>query len=111
MAILTERKTWTKPRAPTYRRRSTDLTYEEQAHLVAALRVLARMHGSITKMEAAVGVTKGIARKAINGTCRPTAGLAVRVARVVGTSVGELLVGAWPAAGCCRRCGWRLGNG
>ena len=47
MAILTERKTWAQPRAPSATRRSSDLTQAEQQNVRLVLRVLRARLGTI----------------------------------------------------------------
>jgi|SRR5579884_2668193 len=50
MAILTERQAWRQSRDPKTTRRSSDLTPEEQGHVRAALRWLAKRHGGVRKL-------------------------------------------------------------
>jgi len=103
MAILSERKTWTKPKPANASRRSSDLTPEEQGHVRVALRFLAKRHGSWVKlaraMDAHLDTVKLASRKSVS------AGIALRVARVASVPLEDLLAGRFPVAGACPWCG------
>ena len=104
MPILTERKTWAKSRPRGEPRYASDLTPEEQANVRLALRFLRVRVGGI-RLAAALKVNP----KTIANVCgvrgKPSAGLAIRAARLAGASVEDLLSGAFPPVGACPHCG------
>lgn len=106
MTILNERKRWSRPRPPNETRRSSDLTPEEQANVRAAMAYLRVRYGSLRALARLMKSNDGTVRNAMH---RPvTAGIALRVARIAGTTMEELLSGAWVPKGVCRHCGREL---
>ena len=105
MGILYERKSWSKSRPPNTTQRSTDLTVEQQANAKATLRFLATRHGSARKLAEAMGAKVRTVRAALEVRGRVSAGLAVRVAKVAGVPLEDVLGGAWPPPGACPHCG------
>ena len=103
--ILRSRVAWTKPRPPTETRRSSDLTPEEQANAKAALRFLAKRHGTIAKLAEAMGAKPRTVKYALERRGRVSAGLALRAARVAGVPLEDVLAGRWPVTGTCPHCG------
>jgi plasmid maintenance system antidote protein VapI len=71
----------------------------------AALRVLRVRHGTAAKLAAALNATAAIVKAAIKRRGRVSAGLALRVARLAGVHMEDVLSGAWPKAGSCPMCG------
>jgi hypothetical protein len=107
MAILTERRVWTKPRSATATRRSSDLTPEEQANARKAIRFLAKRFGTYRKLAEAIGAKRATVLLAGRTAGRVSAGIALRVARVAGVSLEDVLAGRFPADGACPYCGRR----
>lgn len=105
MAILTKRETWAKPRPANETRRSSDLTTAEQANAKAALRFLAKRHGSLRKLATAMGSNFGTLQGVVQKRVTVSAGIALRVARVAGAPLEDVLSGAWPPDGTCPTCG------
>jgi len=104
MSILTERKTWTKPRLATTARHPSDLTPEEQANVKLALRFLAKRFGTYRKLAEAMGAKRATVLLAASPRGVVSAGIALRVARVAGVSVEDVLAGRFPVAGACPYC-------
>jgi len=104
MAILTERKTWTKPKPANAVRRSSDLTPEEQAHVRVALRFLSKRFGTYQKLAEAMAAKRATVLLA-GRTGSVSAGIALRVARAAGVSFEDVLAGRFPTAGACPYCG------
>jgi hypothetical protein len=105
VAILRERTVWRKPRPANETRRSSDLTPEEQKNVKAALRFLAKRHGTKRVLAAAMGAAFATVATAMEPHRAVSAGIALRAARVAGVSVEDVLSGAWPIAGSCPHCG------
>ena len=105
MGILYERKSWRKARPPTETRRSSDLTPDEQANVRRALAVLVRRLGSRKALALALRVNPHTLHWYRQRRGRPTAGVAVRAARLAGVAVEELLAGRWPVEGASPHCG------
>ena len=102
MAILREAKAWRRERPANETRRSSDLTPEEQANAKAALRFLAKRHGSTGKLAKAMGATNGTVWEAVSKRGVVSAGIALRAARVAGVPLEDVLSGAWPVEGRVR---------
>ena len=105
MGILREPKAWAKARDPKATRRSSDLTPEEQANAMAALRFLAKRHGTIAKLAEAMGAKRATLIRAMGKRGGVSAGIALRASRVAGVPLDDVLRGAWPPAGACPYCG------
>lgn len=104
MAILTERKVWRANRAAY--RDPLGLAPEEQAHVRRALRVLRVRYHGWTNLAAALGVPLKSLERTIQGKDRPVSpGLAIKVARLAGVPVDDVLKGLFPGAGICPTCG------
>jgi len=104
MAILRERVRWERERPPTETRRSSDLTPEEQANARVAIRFLAKRHGTYGALAKAMGANLATVRCAAQrGTV--SAGVVLRLARVAGVPLEEVLAGRWPTDGACPHCG------
>lgn len=80
---------------------SLSLTADEARHLRAAIRNIAGAHGGLTRLAAKLGINPGI----LTRKRRPSAGLAVAVARELRLSVDALLSGKLTTAGTCPACG------
>jgi len=103
--ILSEPKRWSRPRDPSKTRRSSDLTPEEQTNAKVALRVLRLRYGTTAKLAEALSVTFGTMTWTLSVRGKPSAGIALRAARLVGVPMEDFLSGAWPKAGSCPHCG------
>jgi hypothetical protein len=105
MTILVAPKRWQKTRALATERTSAELTAEESANVKAALRFLRTRHGGEKKLAALLRVSPQMVAKNCGAKRRPRAMLAIRVARLAGVSVEDVLGGAWPPDGACPNCG------
>jgi hypothetical protein len=103
--ILTEPKRWSCPRDPNKTRRSSDLTPDEQASAKAALRVLRVRLGGARQLAEALSANHATLLAALSRRGKPSAGLALRAARLAGVPLEDVLSGAWPEAGSCPHCG------
>ena len=103
--ILTAPTSWRKPRAANKTRRSSDLTPEEMARVKVALRVLRVRFGGQAALAKALQANPKTVGAAVTARGRPSAGLALRAARLAGVPLEDLLSGAWPVAGSCPHCG------
>lgn len=106
MAILTERKRWVRVRAPRYIDPIDRLSPLEEAHVRRALRVLKRRYGGWQPLCEALRMRLKSLERMVSGRDRPVApGVAIRVARLAGVPVDDVLSGAFPRAGACPTCG------
>ena len=105
MTILTKREVWTRPRVIGPSRYTPDLTAEEQANVRRALQVLRRRFGSWAAVAEALHVKVETAKKGGGTNSKPSVGLALRVTRVAGVPLEDILSGAWPKPGACPTCG------
>ena len=100
MPILTERVEWSLPRKP----RSPELSLEEQAHAKVAVRFLRARLGSWATLAERTGLSIAILRHTMGKRSRVSANVALRVARVAGVPLEDVLRGAWPG-NACPTCG------
>jgi hypothetical protein len=103
--VLSEPKRWARPRDPAKPRHSSDLTPDEQANARLALRVLRLRYGSIAALAEALSAKHKTLSEALSRRGRPSAGLALRAARLAGVPTEDVLAGRWPVAGSCPHCG------
>lgn len=105
MTVLSKREVWRRP-APLAEVSPAppDFSDEEVANIQAALRFLRTRLGSV-KLAKALHVNKATVARALGTRQRPSATVALRVARAAGVSVDAVLAGAWPKAGACPHCG------
>lgn len=82
----------------------SDLNAKEQNHVRTALRYLRRRVGGWTPVADALGYKYDSVEKVARGGRAVTAAMATRVARILGTSVDDLLARRF-LAGACSRCG------
>lgn len=104
MTILATKKSWRKSGEPRGDL-APDLTTEEYAAVRRALVFLRARHGDMPKLAAALRVRPSLLARAFGKAGKPSAGLALRVARLAGTSVESVLGGTWPPEGACPHCG------
>jgi hypothetical protein len=81
------------------------LTPLEMANAKAAIRFVAVKLGGSAKLAAALEVTRASIDAARLTRGRLSAGLALRVARLAGVPLEDVLSGAWPKPGSCPHCG------
>lgn len=87
-----------------------DLTTVEQANVLVALRHLRVQIGGWKPLADGLGFSRHtlrhvrMAEKAVSPT------MAVRVARLAGVGVDDVLTGKYPIAGVCRHCGKRASD-
>jgi hypothetical protein len=79
---------------------------EEARHLRATIKNTGRAYGSVACLAAAIGVKPGV----LSSKRRPSAALALAVARAAGMTVEAVLGGKLSAAGRCAACGSRVGD-
>jgi hypothetical protein len=104
MGILREPKIWAKPRPANETRRSSDLTPEEQANVRRALRFLSVRLGGWAKLAEAMGAKQATLEQAVSRHRHPSAGMAIRAARLANVAVEAILGGGWPESGRCAHC-------
>jgi|HubBroStandDraft_1064217.scaffolds.fasta_scaffold634268_2 hypothetical protein len=105
MTILRWRVRWKRVRPADETRRSYDLTPQETANARAAIRFIRARVGGGPKLAAAIGATAKAIEKACGSNSKPSAGMMIRVVRLVGVSVEDVLAGRWPVAEACPHCG------
>ena len=90
---------------------SLSLTPEEVRHLRAAIKNTARALGGMPVLAEVTGLApKSLAQAAYNKRERPSAALALLVARAAGMSVEAVIGGQLTAAGRCQACGSRVAD-
>lgn len=106
MTILRERTAWRRTRAPRETSQPDDLTPTEAANVRRALRFLADWAWGWARLAGAMGIKKQtLEQGATRKGRRPTAGFAIRAARVAIVRVESILSGKWP--GTVTPKGWR----
>ena len=103
--VLSAPTRWARPRDPSKTRHSSDLTPEEQANAKRALRVLRVRLGGTKKLAEALSANLATLGEALSKRGTPSAGLALRAARLAKVSVEAVLDGSWPVDGACPHCG------
>lgn len=103
--MATKRVHWKREPKKRATSRLESLTPEEQECVRVALRVLLVRYGTWVKVAEVLGVPAGRLYKVHGKHGPPTAGLALRVARVAGVAVDDVLEGKFPADGSCPMCG------
>lgn len=106
MTTLRERKVWRRESSkPAKRRRFGSLSAEEQANVRRAIHVLRIRFGSNARLARAIRMNADALQHAAVPSRRPSARLAMLVARVADVPIGDVLPGAWPKPGACPMCG------
>lgn len=82
-----------------------DLTDQEQANVRAAMRFLMIRAGGWETLAVALGFSKHTMRHVKKAEKNVSPRMALRVARVAGVGVDDVIAGRFPAAGACPRCG------
>jgi hypothetical protein len=84
-------------------KRPGQLTPEEQACTLVALKFMVAKVGSRAELAFKMGVDRTALRRALKG--KPSIGMALDLARVAGVTVDDVITGNFPAAGACAMCG------
>lgn len=105
MAVLRVKEVRKRERAPRDHDRVNDLSVEEQAHVLAALRVVKIRCGQWSDVASSLQISLKAVGKLSAGASKLTAGLALRIARLVGVPTEDVLSGAFPRPGSCPMCG------
>lgn len=103
MAILRTRETWRKPKGAGSR--TPDLTDAEIANVKRAICVMRIRLGSHAALATALGTNAQALKDSVSRSRKPSVALALRVSRVVGVPLEDVLSGAWPPEGSCPHCG------
>ncbi len=109
MAILQTKQVWKRPRTRKAWNSVNTLSLDEEAHVRRALIVLHAQHGEWTDLALVMNVhAENLLRLATSEKHHPTAGLALRAARIAGVPVEDVLSGEWPKPlpGPCPTCGY-----
>lgn len=105
MRILKEKEVRRRERAPRDHELVNELGATERANVIAALNVMHIRLGTWQAVAKAMSVTPRVVENAVARKRKPSAGLAIRVARLAGVSVDDVLSGAFPKPGSCPMCG------
>jgi len=104
MAVLTERRVWKRePKRVTTRVNS--LEREQQENVRRALRTLYFRYGTWKDLARAMGVGKNQLKLVMGERAAPSAGLALRAAKVAGVPVEDVLTGKLAEPERCPTCG------
>jgi DNA-binding XRE family transcriptional regulator len=105
MAILVSAKSWQKATVRKARLSPDRLSPEEVSNVRRALDFLRSQQGGTEKLATALGVRPKTLAMMFTKTGKPSAGLALRTARLAGQPVEAILAGEWPREGACPHCG------
>ena len=105
MAILRERTVWRKAPVPDPRRELSRLTATERENVLRALVVLHCRRGTWQAVASALQVDYRTMIRMRMAKQRVTVTFALRVARLLGEPLGEILTGRFPAPEACPTCG------
>ncbi len=83
----------------------TDLTDQEQANVRAAMRFLMIRAGGWKILAVALGFSKHTMRHVKKAEKNVSPRMALRVARVAGVGVDDVIAGRFPQPGACAHCG------
>ena len=83
----------------------SDLDQKEQDHVRAALRLFQRRLGTLAAVASALKFSTETIKKVLGGRDAVSASMAIRVARLAGVMVDDLLVGKFLPPGACPNCG------
>jgi hypothetical protein len=107
-AKVRERHIWKRERPVHETRRASDLTPAEQENVKKALRVLKLRLGGTDALAKALKSSVSNLVWACGAKGHPSAGTAIRAARLAKVSVDDVLNGAFPKPSCCPYCGGPL---
>jgi hypothetical protein len=108
MAILTTKQIWKREPNPRGRKSRAELNRllpVEEQRVRRAMRVLHVRYRNWSAVSRALGYHRVTVERVLNIRRTATPAFAMRVARLLGVSLGEVLSGAWPKAGECLMCG------
>ncbi len=105
MRVLKEREVRRKPPGPRARQDIDGLPESERANVRRVLKMLHTRYGSWDAVGAELGLKPKTVQTAARAKGKPTAGIALRVARLVAVPVEDVLSGAFPKPGSCPMCG------
>jgi hypothetical protein len=83
----------------------SDLTTEEQKSVRDALRFLRTRTSGLAALAKVLRADPAYLRRVIAGNDPVSASIAVRVARLAGAGIDDVLAGNYPPAGTCPYCG------
>jgi hypothetical protein len=84
---------------------ASDLTADEQKHVVEALKVLRIRAGNTALLAKALRFKMDSLRGVILGRDAVSPLMVLRVARLIGIGLDDLLAGKYPVPGMCPHCG------
>jgi hypothetical protein len=105
MTILVTTKSWRKPTVARARLGPDRLSPEEAANVRKALFYLRARQGGSLQLAEALGVSLSAVGRALLAKGQPSAGLALRAAKLAKQPIDALLSGAFPSEGACPHCG------
>jgi hypothetical protein len=108
VAILQGSKTWKREPNPSGRKSRRELNRLlpiEEERVRVAMRVLRVRYGNWTRVSEALEHHRVTVERVLNIRRTATPAFAMRVARLLGVSLGDVLSGAWPRPGECLMCG------
>lgn len=105
MAILRERKVWKRPENENSRKMLDRLTPQEEERVRRAMDVLRVRFGNWRRVAVALKTNRTTITRVVCIRKRATPAFALRVARLLGVPLGDVLSGAFPRAGQCPLCG------
>jgi hypothetical protein len=112
MTILTTKQTWKRAPNPNGRKSRAELNRLlpiEEERVRRAMRVLHVRYRNWSGVSRALGYHRVTVERVLNIRRTATPAFAMRVARLLGVSLGDVLNGAWPKAGECPMCGSAAG--
>jgi hypothetical protein len=100
-----KRTVWKRAPNPSSRAELNRLLPEEETRVRAVMRVLYIRLGSWKRVAAELKVNKRSITHVVSATRRITPAFAMRVARLLGESIGDIFSGKFPRQGECPMCG------
>ena len=86
-------------------KRVSDLTADEATHVRTALKFLRTRCGGWDGVAAALGFARNSLTDTAGGRLPASASMAIRIARLAGVKIDDVLAGNFPAPGACAYCG------
>ncbi len=105
MPILKTKQVWKRETKQSTRMGKDRLTPEEQANLRRAMDVLRIRYRSWVKVATALKTDRTTVTRVLHIRRWATPAFALRVARLLGEPLGDVLTGAFPRPGQCPMCG------
>jgi hypothetical protein len=112
MPILTSKQIWKRADAKTRKRRidAGHLEGEQEANVIRAIVFLGKRHGGLNQLSRDLGAARTTVTRAVHRLRRISPALALRVARIAGVALSDVLSGAFPGPGECPMCGGTGGH-